>query len=186
MGHERTMGTYRPEVGCSCAVAGIGESLAVMLRFFVYFAFALLAGFGILFAPAAAAEPWESPLPPTALRAFVQPDGVVLEWQAPLFSINPVTSYRLYRFTDAEPSREFVAEVPAEALDYVDTSADPDYIYTYYATAMAGGQESPPSNLATPQYPHCFNIILIEPPFVNARCLFPLPIGNVHRLLVLG
>ena len=87
-----------------------------------------------------------APPPPTDLRAFWQPEGTDLNWEA---SAAPdVAGYRVYRSETDDSGYELLAEAPADLLTVTDRDRDPGTEYTYAVTAVdAAGtpNESPRS-----------------------------------------
>jgi hypothetical protein len=131
-------------------------------------------GIACALASPAAAELADRPLPPMALVAEQASEGVRLSWEPPLVTVNPLTAYRVYRIN--ETARQFLGEVDANVTTYFDATTD-DRAVTYYVTAVANGGESPPSNVAFADYPRCLELLILEPPFLQTRCVWPLPPG---------
>lgn len=125
----------------------------------------------------------QRPLPPMALRVEPSEAGNMLSWQPPLANPGaPLDLYNVYRL--ANGIRERLDSVSAAQTTYVDGDApDGNTTYTYFVTAHSANGESPPSNLAAPDYPWCLEIVdwgaILGPDVehvVQWDCVLPLPL----------
>ena len=86
------------------------------------------------------------PAPPTDVRAFWQPEGTDLNWEASAAS--DVALYRVYRSRTEDSGYELLVEAPADLLAFTDRNRDSATAYYYAVTAVdaaASPNESPRS-----------------------------------------
>ena len=86
------------------------------------------------------------PAPPTDVRAFWQPEGTDLNWEASAAS--DVALYRVYRSRTEDSGYELLVEAPADLLAFTDRNRDSATAYYYSVTAVdaaASPNESPRS-----------------------------------------
>jgi hypothetical protein len=107
------------------------------------------AGFGAASAQASATPVALTPAAPTNLVATSQVGDILLTWNAPATSDDPITSYDVYRgtTTGGEGVTPLVTNVPSPS--YQDTTTVIGTPYFYVVTAISAAGPSPASNEAT-------------------------------------
>ncbi|NLB96647.1 MAG: FAD-dependent oxidoreductase [Armatimonadetes bacterium] len=124
----------------------------------------------LLYALPAAAEPAIEtgvPAAPLGLRIIdLAPDRISLDWLPPE---KPVAGYRLYR------DGRRIAELPGDALSYVDTGLKPSTLYIYRLTAFGAGDLPLESDWSQPAAD-----FTLPPATANA------PRGNEYDVVVVG
>ena len=82
------------------------------------------------------------------------PYSVVLTWQAPTNSLNPITSYNIYSRLDPAGSFSLAGSVSVDLTTYTDTNILEGNTYDYYVkSANDQGNESSPSNTVSLSIP---------------------------------
>lgn len=84
------------------------------------------------------------PAPPAGVRGVPTPIGIDLRWDAS--GGETPTAYRIYRYERGKSAKR-LAELKPEVTEFLDTTAQPGYLYFYYVTAINRWmKESEPSS----------------------------------------
>ncbi len=82
------------------------------------------------------------PVAPSAMKLFVQEDGVMIEWEEP--DQEGIESYRLYRYERGK-SPAIIKTILRGTVNYTDVTAQKGKLYFYYLTSLhENGVESSP------------------------------------------
>ena len=85
-----------------------------------------------------------TPVAPSAMKLFVQPDGITIEWEEP--AQEDIKSYRIYRY-ERGGKPVAVATVSHGTERYIDKTARKGKLYFYYLTSVEeNGLESSPGS----------------------------------------